>query len=492
MIKRTILGLLLVVLVLAVVLLARTFTPSVDQQAGKAYDFAPDQARVSQLMTGAVQYKTISYGRDKPTSAAALLAFHDYLAAQFPRVHSNIKREVVNKYSLLYSWTGSDAGTAKEQAPIILLGHLDVVPVIPGTEDEWKYPPYEGVVADGYIWGRGTLDNKVNIVGILEAAENMLAAGKQPKRTIYFAFGHDEEQGGLDGAREMSKLLEARGVQAAFLIDEGGLVTSDVVPGVEAPLALIAPAEKGIVTLELTARGQGGHSSMPANQSAIGILAAGIAALEANQFPRDFSHTQSFLESVADELPFSNRVVMKNLWLFKPVVMASFENNRQAQAGMRTTTAATVIAGGVKANVLPINASAKVNFRIMPGETPETVKQRVIDVINDERVKVGYDGSGQRGMGPSPVSDTSGFGWDQLTSAIRDTAAPQRIVVSPRLLVAATDTRHYRNLTDKHYRFTYMAVPSTDLGSIHGTNERIGVATLNDTVRFFHRLMTGL
>ena len=154
MIKRTILGLLLVVLVLAVVLLARTFTPSVDQQAGKAYDFAPDQARVSQLMTGAVQYKTISYGRDKPTSAAALLAFHDYLAAQFPRVHSNIKREVVNKYSLLYSWTGSDAGTAKEQAPIILLGHLDVVPVIPGTEDEWKYPPYEGVVADGYLGAR--------------------------------------------------------------------------------------------------------------------------------------------------------------------------------------------------------------------------------------------------------------------------------------------------------------------------------------------------
>ena len=492
MFKKIIRGLVLAIGVLVVVVLARTFTPGIDQDVGTIYDFAPDQARVSQLMTGAVQHKTISYGRDKPTSGAALLAFHDYLAKQFPRVHRNLKREVVNQYSLLYTWTGSDAAADKAELPVLLLGHLDVVPVIPGTEEEWKYPPYEGVVAEGYIWGRGTLDNKVNIVGILEAAENMLAAGIQPKRTIYFAFGHDEEQGGIDGAKEMSKLLEARGVQAAFLIDEGGLVTSDVVPGVEAPLALIAPAEKGIVTLELKARGQGGHSSMPGNQSAIGILAAGIAALEANQFPRDFSHTQSFLESVADELPFGNRLVMKNLWLFKPVVMSAFENDRQAQAGMRTTTAATVIAGGVKANVLPINASAKVNFRIMPGETPETVKQRVIDVIDDERVSVAYDGSGQIGMGPSPLSQTSGFGWDQVTSAIRDTAAPQRIVVSPRLLVAATDTRHYRNLTDKHYRFTYMAVPSTDLGSIHGTNERIGVSTLNDTVRFFHRLMSAL
>jgi carboxypeptidase PM20D1 len=395
---------------------------------------------------------------------------------------------VVNKYSLLYTWQGS----TPQEKPVLLLGHLDVVPVIPGTEGDWKQPPYAGVVADGYIWGRGTLDNKVNIIGILEAAENMLRAGVQPQRTIYFAFGHDEEQGGIDGALEMSKLLESRGVEAEFLIDEGGLVTSGVVPGVDVPLAIIAPAEKGIVTLELKARGAGGHSSVPPKQSSIGILAAAIANLEANQFPRDFSHTQQFLESVADEMGLVNRMVMKNLWLFKPVVMASLANDAQAQAGMRTTTAATVISGGIKANVLPIDATAKVNFRILPGETPDTVRQRVIDVIDDARVSVDFDTSGQRGMGPSPVSPTEGYGWDQITSAIRDTAAPERIVITPRLLVAATDTRHYRNLTSNHYRFTYMALPVGDLGTIHGTNERIGVKTLNDTVRFFHRLMSGL
>ncbi len=287
-------------------------------------------------------------------------------------------------------------------------------------------------------------------------------------------------------------MLESRGVEAEFLIDEGGLVTSGVVPGVDVPLAIIAPAEKGIVTLELKARGAGGHSSVPPKQSSIGILAAAIASLEANQFPRDFSHTQQFLESVADEMGLVNRMVMKNLWLFKPVVMASLANDAQAQAGMRTTTAATVIAGGIKANVLPIDATAKVNFRILPGETPDTVRQRVIDVIDDARVSVDFDISGQRGMGPSPVSPTEGYGWEKITSAIRDTAAPQRIVITPRLLVAATDTRHYRNLTSNHYRFTYMALPVGDLGSIHGTNERIGVKTLNDTVRFYHRLMSGL
>ena len=481
-------GLLAVLAVLVAIILVRTFSPTTSEATGTGFDFAPDEARVTSLMSDAVKYKTISFGRDKPTSSKELIAFHQFLADKFPLVHRSLKREVVNKYSLLYTWQGS----TPQEKPVLLLGHLDVVPVIPGTEGDWKQPPYAGVVADGYIWGRGTLDNKVNIIGILEAAENMLRAGVQPQRTIYFAFGHDEEQGGIDGALEMSKLLESRGVEAEFLIDEGGLVTSGVVPGVDVPLAIIAPAEKGIVTLELKARGAGGHSSVPPKQSSIGILAAAIANLEANQFPRDFSHTQQFLESVADEMGLVNRMVMKNLWLFKPVVMASLANDAQAQAGMRTTTAATVISGGIKANVLPIDATAKVNFRILPGETPDTVRQRVIDVIDDARVSVDFDTSGQRGMGPSPVSPTEGYGWDQITSAIRDTAAPERIVITPRLLVAATDTRHYRNLTSNHYRFTYMALPVGDLGSIHGTNERIGVKTLNDTVRFFHRLMSGL
>lgn len=476
---------------IVVIVLARTFMPAAEQGLGERFDFKPNSQRVANLMSESVRYKTISYGRDKPTSSKALLAYHKYLAKSFPNVHQAMTREVVGKYSLLYTWVGSEP-VSPSNKPVILLGHLDVVPVIPGTEGDWKQPPFKGVIADGFIWGRGTLDNKVNIVGLLEAAESMLARGLQPKRTIYFAFGHDEEQGGIDGALEMAKVLEARSVEAEFLIDEGGLVTQGIVPGVEPLMAVIAPAEKGIVTLQLKVVGKGGHSSVPPVQTSIGILGASIAALEANQFPRDFSHTQSFLESVADDMPFVNRLVMKNLWLFKPVVMSQLENDTQIQASMRTTTAATMISGGIKANVLPIDASAKVNFRILPGETPDTVRERVIQVINDERVQVSFDGSGQRGMGPSPVSPQSGYGWEALTTAIRDTAAPERIIIAPRLLVAATDTRHYRALTPNHYRFTYMQLGASDLGAIHGTNERISVATLNDTVRFFFRMMSRL
>ncbi|HAT08692.1 MAG TPA: hypothetical protein DCS39_05510, partial [Rhodobiaceae bacterium] len=447
MVKKRLLPAIAAALVfLLTVLMVRTFMPSSDQIVGEVFDFRPDGDRVTRLMSESVRFKTISFGRDKPTSSKELLAYHDYLEQEFPLVHKALKREIIGDYSLLYTWQGSEP-VSDDNKPVIFLGHTDVVPVVPGTEDMWTQPPFAGVVADGFIWGRGTLDNKVNIIGLLEAAEHILQQGLQPNRTIYFAFGHDEEQGGLEGAKLMADVLLKRGVQAEFLVDEGGLVTQGVVPGIDSPMALIAPAEKGIVTLQLKVIGEGGHSSMPPEQTSIGILATAIAALEANQFPRDFSYTQSFLEAVADDMSFANRLVMKNLWLFKPLVMGAFEGDKQAQAGMRTTTAATMIKGGIKANVLPIDAAAKVNFRILPGETPDTVRARVISVIDDARVEVTFDGSGQRGMSPSPVSPTEGFGWQHLTSAIRDTAAPQRLIVTPRLLVAATDTRHYRQIT---------------------------------------------
>lgn len=483
--KRIFKLLLVVLVIIAGVVAVRTLTPGQLPQAGTPYAFEPDAAAVAQIMSEAVRYKTISFGRDKPTSAKELKAFHRFLQRKFPRVHRQLKREVIADYSLLYTWEGR----TQTQKPVVLLGHLDVVPVIPAR---WKQPPFEGVIEDGYIWGRGTLDNKVDIIAILAAAEAMLEQGKSPERTFYFAFGHDEEQGGLDGARAIATALKARGVSAEFVLDEGGAVTSGVLPGSDTRMAVIAPAEKGIVTLSLTAHGAGGHSSVPPEQTAIGILAAAITALEANQFPRDFSHTRRFFESVADDFAMPMQIVMKNLWLFEPIVMFALRNDMQVQAGMRTTTAATVIKGGVKSNVLPIRADAKVNFRILPGETPETVRARVIEVIDDDRVDVEFDGSGQMGMSPSPVSPQEGDGWDAIISAIRDISAPQKILIAPRLLVAATDTRHYREISPNHYRFIYMEVPLADLGGIHGTNERIGVNALKDSVRFFHRLMTAL
>ncbi|MDC3401895.1 M20/M25/M40 family metallo-hydrolase [Alphaproteobacteria bacterium] len=487
--KRLIIAVLGIVVILAGVVVIRAL-PSAEQSAsGTPYPLAVDVELASELMSQAIQYETISYGRDKPTSGKALRDFHAFLEDRFPRVHAELTYETVNEFSLLYHWQGSGNGAEK---PVLLLGHMDVVPIIPGTADEWDHAPYAGVIDETYVWGRGAMDDKLNVIAGLQAIEMMLEAGLRPKRDIYLAFGHDEEQGGLEGAREIARLLKQRNVQAEFLIDEGGAVVEGAVPGLTVSVAAVAPAEKGIVTLELIARGKGGHSSMPPKQSSIGILSAGIVRLEENPFPRDFSHTQKFLEAIADDLPFSQRLVMKNLWLFKPLVMQQMQNERAMQAAMRTTTAATIMNAGVKANVLPISARALVNFRILPGETKESVKAKVIEILDDTRISVEYSQSGQIPMDPSPVSPLSGFGWEHLQATIRDIAAPERIIIAPRLLVAATDTRHYREISDNHYRFVWMRANSKDLGRIHGTNERIEKKSIADAVRFYHRFISQL
>ncbi len=481
----------LLIIVIVIVVIARTFIPNqaVVRDDAAIYLVDVPRAQSLELMSKALTIETISYGRDKPISSAAFIAFHKFLENSFPLVHERLSVEIINDFSLLYHWKGTGNNA---DLPVLILAHMDVVPVIPGTQSEWDYPPFSGLNDGDYIWGRGAIDDKLNIIASLQAVELMLQAGQNPSRDIYFAFGHDEEQGGLDGAFEIAKRLKERGIQAEFLIDEGGAVITDVVPGLTKPVAIISPAEKGIVTLELKALGQGGHSSMPSPNSSIGILATAITQIESNQFPNDFSHTQSFLEAIADELPFTQRLIMKNLWLFKPVVMSSLAKDPSGQAGMRTTTAVTVISGGVKANVLPISATALVNFRIMPGETPETVMARVIETIDDQRVEVRYSQTGQKGMAPSPTSPLSGFGWDYLTAAIHDTAAPGEVVIAPRLLVAATDTRHYREISDNHYRFSWFTAKPEDLQRIHGTNERIGTDNVIDAIKFFHRFLSGL
>lgn len=475
----------------AAIVIIRAVPAGTGQEGAPAsrYELAVDRDRVAAIMSEAVQIKTISFGRDKPTSSAEMLQFHAFLRQTYPSVFASLDVDVVGDYSLLLRWAGSDAAAGK---PVLLLGHMDVVPVIPGTETDWEHPPYSGHNDGTYIWGRGTLDNKINIIASLHAIDMLLAAGRQPRRDIYLAFGHDEEQGGLDGAREIGNLLEARGIEAEFLIDEGGAVVDGILPGFDKPVAIIAPAEKGIVTLELVASGAGGHSSMPPKQSSIGILATAIAGLEGKPFPSNFTQTRSFLEALAPELPFSQRLIMKNLWLFEPIVKWQMASDPQGNAGMRTTTAVTVIKAGIKANVLPISANALVNFRIFPGETPETVRDRVVEIIDDPRITVSFSESGQAGMAPSPTSPLSGFGWQHLTQSIRDVAAPEEIVVAPRLLVAATDTRHFRAITSNQYRFTWLRAKTGDLKRIHGTNERIGIADLADGVRFYHRFLSDL
>lgn len=487
--KRFLLLLIIVVAVLAIILVSRAGLVPSRLVAGEPYAFKPDTGILAREMSRAIQYRTISFGDGRPVNAAAFRGLHRHLAESFPLVHATLTVERVNDYSLLYHWRGRSPQGKK---PVLLLGHMDVVPVATGTEGDWKEPPFDGVITDTHIWGRGSLDNKLNVISILSAAEHMLRAGIAPERDIYFAFGHDEEVGGSRGAGEIAKLLASRKLSFEFLLDEGGVLARDLVPGIDVPVALIAPSEKGYIDLSLSTRATGGHSSAPPEQTAIGILAAAIAQLEANQFPRDFRHTRIFLESIADRLPFLQRIIMKNLWLFRPLVMRSFIGDSGQEATMRTTIATTIIRGGVKSNVLPTEAEAIINFRILPGETPESVRSRVIEVIADERISVEFERDGFVGGLPSRVSPLSGFGWEQTSAAIADIVAPDVILIAPRILIAATDTRHYIEVCDNHYRFTWIELTPETLGLVHGTNERVKIGALVNAVRFFHRLMSAL
>jgi len=363
---------------------------------------------------------------------------------------------------------------------------MDVVPVIPGTENDWEHPPFGGVIADGYIWGRGAMDDKGSVLAILEAVEKLLAEGHQPVRTVYLAFGHDEEVGGASGARQIADLLESRGVSDyALVLDEGGAIVDGLVPGVAGRAAIIGIAEKGGVSLELVVEGDGGHSSMPPEHTNIGILSKAITRLEENQFPaRVDGAAFTMFEYIGPEMSFGMKLLFANMWLFKPLVTKGLISDPQSAAMVRTTTAATIINGGVKSNVLPIEARAVVNFRIIPGETVETVKERVRQVVADDRVQI----SGA-GRDPSPVSDPEAPAFQMLATTLRQLVPGDDLLVAPYLVMGGTDARYYAARSDKVYRFFPAIIGDGDLARVHGTGERLAIESFALGVRYFYQLI---
>src|SRR6266704_6690779 len=310
--KKSLGALLVVVVILAVIVLERTFTfHSRQPQTAPAAVEPLDTAALAQRLAGALRFKTVSYQDSTQFDAREFDGFHRYLRATFPRLYAALKLEKVNGYGLLYEWTGSDPTLP----PIILLAHQDVVPVEPGTESRWTEPPFEGRIAGGYVWGRGALDDKGSLIGILEAVEHHVAAGAKPRRTVYLAFGYDEEVGGRRGAVRIAELLASRNVHPELVLDEGGALTTGMVAGISAPVAVIGIAEKGYVTVALTAQAEGGHSSMPPDETAVGILAAGITRLEHHQMPRAVrGPTAAMFDFLGPEMPFGLRLVIANRW----------------------------------------------------------------------------------------------------------------------------------------------------------------------------------
>ncbi len=488
--KRVLVLVALAVAVLTTVVAVRTllfgsrqgeFEPVADTAA--ATEAVPPGA--AERLAAALTFRTVSSPPPAPPERQEFRALHLWLAETYPLVHAELRRESVGELSLLYTWTGSEPSLP----PVVLMGHQDVVPVAPGTEGGWTHPPFAGVIADGWIWGRGAMDDKATVIAILESVESLLAEGHRPRRTIYLAFGHDEELGGRQGAQKIADLLESRRVSDfALVLDEGGAITEGMVPGADGPTAIIGVAEKGYVSLELTASAAGGHSSTPPPSTAIGILGRAITRLEDNPFPlRIDGATRSMLEYVGPEAALGRRVAVANLWLTEPLVKRRMASSIGGAASLRTTTAATIFEAGVKDNVLPITARAVVNFRILPGETVETVTARVRELVADERIEIGVATGG--GQDPSPVSDIEGPAFRLVGRTLREVLPDEDLLITPYLVLGGTDAKYYAGRSRNVFRFLPVFLGEGDMARVHGTNERLSVDSVDLAIRYFRRLI---
>lgn len=426
-----------------------------------------------------IQFKTVSYDDPSRLNAEAFLGLHKHIQNSFPLIHEKAEHYTISEYSLVYHLKGSDASLK----PVLFMGHTDVVPVDEGTAEQWEQQPFSGAVVDDTVWGRGTIDDKVTVMALLEAMETHLKNGFAPKRSIYFAFGHDEEIGGKQGAAKIAEHFKQQGLSFEFVLDEGGAITQGVMTGIEQPVAIIGVAEKGFVNLRLTVSSEGGHSSQPPNHTAAGILSQAIVNIEDNQFDTDLSHSYNTFSHVAAYAPFSLQLPMANLWLFSPIVEQTMLASPSSAAGIRTSIAATMLEGSSKSNILPTVASAVVNVRILPGDTIASVKQHITEAINDPRVKVETFMENE----PSQVSPTDSLGYRLIEANIR--RMDDSILVAPYLVMGGTDSKHFYELSDNVYRFMMVRLDKQSLKRFHGVNEQLAVDDYIKAVSYFYSMI---
>jgi len=434
----------------------------------------------SERLAEAVRFKTVSYQDRASIDYQEFLRLNRFLRVTYPRVFSELQVEIVNDYSLLIRWPGSEP----DLDPILFTAHTDVVPVEPGTEDDWEHPAFAGVVADGRIYGRGTLDDKQGVLGLLEAAESLLTEGFVPARTTVFAFGHDEEISGRDGAAKLAARMQELGLHFEWMVDEGGFVLSDNPLLPDQSVAIVNVAEKGYLTLTLVATGEGGHSSNPPKVSTIGRLAAAVQRIENNPFPvRLVAPVEAMLASMGPYMEQPNRFIFGNLWLTGGVVADRMAEDPLTSSFVRTTTAPTMFNAGVKENVIPQRAEAKINFRLLPGDTPEMVMERITALVDDPAIEIRHDNWDRI----PAVADYEGNGFAVIAEAV--TSVYPEAVVVPSLLTATTDTRNYIDVADDQYRFHGILVDSSQVTSVHGTNEFVGVESYEKSIELAREMM---
>lgn len=482
MLKRALIAIGLCLLILIAILLVRTYMLDYEMpEVEPVSHYDVDEERAIERFSQGLTFQTVSSRNPEEFRYEEMEAMIDYIEQAYPELHKHLERERVNEHSLLYRWEGSNP----DLKPIMMLAHMDVVPVAEGTEDHWTHPPYSGTVADGFVWGRGAIDDKSGVYSYLEAVEYLVENEFEPERTIYVGLGHDEEVGGEMGAAEIAETFKQRDIELAYILNEGMPIAERIVEDIEFPIAMIGVAEKGYLDLELVLEREGGHSSMPPRQTSIGELSAAIERLKSNQMEGRFGGLikESF-EPMAPHLPFMHRMALANLWLFRSVIDTQLSEVPHTNAALRTSTAPTIFNAGVKENVLPTRARAVMNFRIHPQDDMDEVQQHVRETIENPDIEIN-ELRGARN--PSPVSDTDSEWYGRLEHTIHE-MFPQ-VPVTPTIFLAGTDSRHYHDVTDNIYRFRPTRAVPEDRSRLHGTDERMGVENFIEKINFHIQLL---
>jgi len=464
-----------IIIIFLIVTVFNTLIVKSKQPAPHPTDIVINENVAVEKLSKAITYKTISYQDRNKFDFKEFEKFIAFLYESFPRIYEQLKFERVNKYALVYKWKGSDSG----KMPVGLTSHYDVVPVLSGTESNWEQDPFSGAVVDGKIWGRGTLDDKIGVIGILQAVDFLLMEGFQPKRDLYFMFGFDEEIGGDEGASAIVDTLKDRGITFDYVLDEGGAIVENMVPGVDQPVGVVGISEKGSATAKLTIEGSGGHSSQPKDHTNIGRISSAIAKLEDTQFHGDLRGPgEDLFEYVAPEMSFGMKYVFANKVIFEPVIEKILLGQPASAALIRTTIAPTIFQAGEQYNALPETATAFINLRLMPGDSLSEVKTFIEDTIDDDDINVTVTGNEA-----SKVSSITGWPFKSIQQAARNVYG--KAVIAPYLMFAGSDARQYDRISSNTYRFLPVQITSEDLNRMHGTNEHVSVENYLHAIKFY-------
>jgi len=472
-----ILGLLLLAIFIFVIIKTITNKPSMNKQEVNLLAL-PEKA--IDHMSAAIQLRTETPNDDYQFDTVTFMRYRTFLETTYPLIHKNLPRTIVDSFNYIYEWKGTDTSIL----PMVLMAHYDVVPVEASAIKLWHAKPYGGEIKENYIWGRGVLDDKSSMISILEATEAQLAKGFKPKQTILLCFGADEESSGK-GATAVVKYFKSINKRFDLVVDEGGEISTEDNKSIKAPIASIGVGEKGYVTLVLTAQKAGGHSSIPASHTAIDMLSNAISKVSNHPMPAKLTPPiEAYLKSIsAYNDNFFQKMGLSNLWLFKSVVMNSMAENPNSNALIRTTLVPTVFNSGVRDNVIPTFATAYINSRILPGQSSKDVFDYVQRTINDPSIKITYYKNYM--TEPSPTTDVNSKYYKRVEKVVRSIV--KDVVVAPMLMVGATDSRNYREISDGVVNFS----PLTDAKGYHGIDERMLISDFQKCFNFYTLLIKG-